>query len=116
MIMPGYCAYLYTPYDIQVYNGGLNNMTNTQRMKNDLGTLDRREMSDKATEEHRFKNDELTRERREKADTKTDDDRERNDKTTIVRRETKDASPNLGLALLLLLVVVLISGTLYVFT
>ena len=60
-------------------------MTNIQRMRSDLATIDKREIADKATRDDRIKNDELTTNRRSKADRK-----ETADKTTVNSRIKND--------------------------
>ncbi len=83
-------------------------MTNTQRMKSDLATLDRREMTDKNLEEDRIRNDSLTGERRSKSDAIVRKERLRNDEMTVTRREEKDANHNMALALLTAWIVVIL--------
>lgn len=90
-------------------------MTNTQRMKSDIATMDRREMADDTVRNSRFRNDELTRERRNKVDKAIDDHRIKNDETTFIRREIKDENQSAVLAVSLLILVVLGVGIFSIF-
>jgi hypothetical protein len=112
--MLGYCANIYTSLTITDYKGGKNKMTNLQRMRSDMVTIDRREIEDDAVRENRRKNDELTGERRFKADRAIQKDRLRNDELTINRRETKDGTLGMTLAIFFTVLIVLTVGTLYV--
>ena len=80
-------------------------MTNMQRMKSDMATIDRRDLADETVRHNRVKNDELTNKRREKADESMEEKRLRNDEMTANRRETKDGNFNLVLALSLVVAV-----------
>ena len=86
-------------------------MTDMQRMKNDISTMDKREVADKAIKDHREANDALTKERRLKADEKVDESRAKNDELTADRREEKDENINSVMALFVLALIVLATGT-----
>ncbi len=63
-------------------------MTNIiQRMRNDVATIDKRELADKTMKDNREKNDELTKVRRSRADQAMKQSRLRNDEITVNRRE-----------------------------
>lgn len=141
--MVSYCASIYTSLTIKYKNGGKNKMTSTQRMKNDLDTMDRRELADEAkwdnrakndeltgerrfkadrkdpadliTEKHRLKNDEATEEKRSHADITLEKNRLRNDEKTANRRETKDANQDMALAISLAALVVLVVVIIFAF-
>ncbi|MGA2130143.1 MAG: hypothetical protein ABSG05_00810 [Candidatus Pacearchaeota archaeon] len=91
-------------------------MTNTQRMKNDVVTTDKRETADKTMKDSRFRNDELTAERRSKADRTMGENRLRNDDITDNRREVKDRNTNMVLVVVLGLLIVLAVEALFIFT
>ncbi len=65
-------------------------MTNEQRIKNDISTVNRREMTDKTVNDSRMRNDEETADRRAKTDKNLNESRIKNDKITADRREEKD--------------------------
>jgi len=118
-------------------------MTEIQRIRNDIATMDKRNMTDKAVEDNRAKNDELTGKRRHKADRKEDADkamkdsrvkndeltevkrhktdktieknRLRNDELTVSRRDIKDGKPSLTLATYVLTLMVLAAGVFAIF-
>ena len=89
-------------------------MTNIQRMKSDIETIERREMRDRALSNNRDRNDGLTQERRFKADKLMSENRMRNDEMTANRRETKDENPSMILALFLLIFTFLVIGAFFV--
>jgi len=95
------------------YNGGKNKMTNLQRMKSDIETIDRREMTDKKVENNRNRNDKLTRKRRYKADKFLGENRARNDEITANRRNIKDGNMGMALAISVLILVVLTAGVFF---
>ncbi len=86
-------------------------MTNIQRTKSDMATIDKRDIVDKELKDHRDANDALTKERREKADVKMDESRLKNDELTAERRETKDE--NVNTALVMSLLIGLVAGTVF---
>lgn len=91
-------------------------MTNSQRIKNDIATGDKREIADKVTRENRIRNDELTIERRDRADITLENNRVRNDITTANRRDIKDE--NIGttaVAISLGVLLVLAIGMIFIF-
>lgn len=90
-------------------------MTNTQQMKNDMATEDRRETADATMKDNRIRNDELTRERRIRADRTTDLNRLRNDEATSDRREMKDGNRSNALAVSLLVLAILTIGAYFIF-
>lgn len=67
-------------------------MTSIQMLKNDLATIDKREIVDRATVNSRNRNDALTQERRFKADKTIGQNRLKNDEMTADRREMKSMS------------------------
>jgi hypothetical protein len=114
-VILGYCARIYTLLTIVYYKGGKSRMTNRQRMKSDIATIDRREMTDKTTRDNRIRNDKITGERRFKADKTVEKSRLRNDEITANRREIKDGNMNTALAISLLILIVLAVGAYFVF-
>lgn len=90
-------------------------MTNRQRMKNDMTTMNRREMADQTRKDNRIKNDELTKEKRFNADKTMEGNRLRNDEITANRREINDRNPGRDLAIFLLILLVLIVGAYLIF-
>jgi len=84
-------------------------MTNTQRMKSDRTTMDKRDMVDRATIDSRNKNDLLTQERRFESDATLKKSRERNDEITADRRDAKDGNRDMVLAISLLLIVLAVT-------
>lgn len=113
--MHGYCACIYTSLTMRYYNGGKNKMTSTQRMKSDMATRDRREMTDITMREDRIRNDELTMERRFKADEAVEESRLKNDEATANRREVKDGHSGMALPAFLLILIILAIGALIIF-
>ncbi|MDP2628950.1 MAG: hypothetical protein Q8P15_03575 [Nanoarchaeota archaeon] len=89
-------------------------MTNTQRMKSDMTTKDKRDVADRATVDSRNKNDLSTQERRFEADATLKKNRERNDEITADRREKNDGSRDMALAMSLVLIVLIIA-TFFIF-
>ena len=90
-----------------------NKMANAQRTRNDLATMDRREIVDKARIDNRNKNDELTVERRDKADKIMEDNRLRNDEMTANRRKKNDRNPWRTFVISLLVIAALAAGAYY---
>ena len=89
-------------------------MTNAQRLKSDIATIDKRVMADKAILDNRVKNDEMTIERRSKADKTMDENRLRNDELTADRRELKDRNPSRDIAVFLLILAALTAAFVFV--
>jgi len=85
-------------------------MTNEQRLKNDIATTDRREMTDKVVNDNRMKNDEETAERRTKVDNNLNESRMKNDKITADRREAKDVEGINPLVVVLLTITLALSA------
>ena len=85
-------------------------MISTQRLKNDIATIDRRQMTDFSIRENRIRNDELTRDRRVKYDKILRKKRLRNDEITESNREIKDGNPRMTFVIFLLLLLVLTVG------
>ena len=86
-------------------------MTEMQRMKSDIATMDRREAADKVLIGSRDKNDALTQERRFEADKTMSQNRLKNDELTADRRDMEDVrngKPSVILAAYVLISVVLI--------
>ncbi|NCN99384.1 hypothetical protein COU62_01950 [Candidatus Pacearchaeota archaeon CG10_big_fil_rev_8_21_14_0_10_35_219] len=91
-------------------------MKNKQRMKNDLATDNRREAVDRTLSNNRNRNDALTQERRFESDKTLNKNRARNDEITTKRREIRDAnSPKGVLAIFLLILIVLVIGSYFIF-
>ncbi|MFA6022549.1 MAG: hypothetical protein WC781_00510 [Candidatus Pacearchaeota archaeon] len=90
-------------------------MANIQRTKNDMATIDRREIADKVKRDSRIYNDNLTIERRNKADKIIEESRLRNDEMTTNRRKMNDRNPWRTLAICLLIIIALAIGVFYFF-
>lgn len=89
-------------------------MTNIQRMKSDMATMDKREVVDRAKVDSRGRNDEATQERRFKADEAMNLHRIKNDEITADRREVKDANTDMALAISLSALAVLAVGAFFI--
>ncbi len=113
--MLDYCTIIYTPLTVLYYNGGKNQMTNIQRMKSDIATMDRRDQTDRTVRDNRNRNDELTGERRSEADKTLRDSRIRNDEMTANRRKINDQNPWGTLAISLLILAALAIGAYLIF-
>lgn len=90
-------------------------MTEMQRMKSDLVTLNKREVADKAVIGSRIKNDELTQARRIKVDKAVGKSRLKNDEETANRRETKDVTSGMDLVLFFGVVILVLVGSYFLF-
>ena len=93
-------------------------MTEKQRMRSDMATMDKREAADKILIDSRDKNDALTQERRFEADRIMNQNRLKNDELTADRRDmedTRNGKPSLLLAAYLLVSVVLVTMIVSVF-
>jgi len=84
-------------------------------MKNDILTIDKREMADRTLSDNRNRNDQLTQERRFQADKLMSESRVRNDEMTANRREIKDENPNMVIATSLLIMTAFMIGVFFVF-
>jgi hypothetical protein len=93
-------------------------MTEKQRMKSDIATMDRRDAADKILIDSRDKNDALTQERRFEADKTMNQHRLKNDELTADRRDMEDVrngKPSLVLAAFLLISVVFVTMIVSIF-
>lgn len=89
-------------------------MTNRQRMKSDIATMDRRYIEDQTTKDNQNKNDKLTVERRSKAAKTLSNKRIRNDELTVERRSKKDESLSLPFLVFLFTLAVLGAGVYFI--
>jgi hypothetical protein len=88
-------------------------MANSQRTRNDLDTLDRREMADEMTKENRDRNDAITFDRRQRADRVMNEHRLKNDAITANRRKMNDRNPWRTFGISLLIIAALVAGAYY---